>query len=113
MKTLLALAAAISVVVVVVLAVTGALRVRNAGDEVHITIDKKEVKEKAEQAIDKTKHLGDRVVEKTREILHSSEDRDDTLPSETPEDPQHLDPSTENSREYDMTLEQGQATESR
>jgi hypothetical protein len=64
MKTLLALVAAISVVVIVVLAVTGALRVRNAGDEVHITIDKKDVKEKAEQAIDKTKHLGKRVAEK-------------------------------------------------
>ena len=102
MKTLLALAAAVSIVVVVVLAMTGALRVRNAEDEVHITIDKNEVKEKAEKAIDKTKHLGERVTEKTREIFHSSEDRDDA------------DPSPENSREDDKTLEkEGQTTESR
>ena len=51
MKTLLALVAGVTIVGIVVLATVGALRVRNAGDEVHITIDKKEVKATTEQAV--------------------------------------------------------------
>jgi hypothetical protein len=60
------------VVVGVVLAATGVLRFRNTEDETGVTIDKKELKEKTEQAVEKTEKVGGEILDKTGKSLQKA-----------------------------------------
>jgi hypothetical protein len=65
----------IAVVVGVVLAATGVLRFQNTKDESIITIDKKELKEKAQgMAKEATKTEG-KILDKTSQTLHKAAER--------------------------------------
>ena len=83
MKTLLACFAVVVILGIIVVAVTGSLRVRNTDDEVNVTIDKSELKTKTEQAVNKAKQLGERAVERTREAISKSEPDESVQPSST------------------------------
>jgi hypothetical protein len=65
---------AILVVVGVALAATGVLHVQNTKDETGITIDKKEFKEKAQEAVKTTTDAGGKILDKTSEALHNAAD---------------------------------------
>jgi hypothetical protein len=66
MKTLLAFIAVAIIASIVIVAVSGALRVRNSDQEVNITIDKGQLKEKTEEAVEKARELGERLAGGTR-----------------------------------------------
>jgi hypothetical protein len=55
-----------------VLATAGVLRFQNTKDESIITIDKKELKEKAGKAFEKTEDAGSKILDKTGETLHKA-----------------------------------------
>ncbi|TVS15545.1 MAG: hypothetical protein EA424_15755 [Planctomycetaceae bacterium] len=105
--------AGVTIFGIIVLASVGALRVRNAGDEVQITIDKEEVKTRTEQAVDKTKHLGERGAETPREIFASSQADEDTTPSDPQANSRRLDPSTEPSGDHEEPSGNERANEER
>jgi hypothetical protein len=63
------------VVVGIVLAATGVLRFHNTEDQSGITIDKKELKEKAQDAVENTGEAGSAILNKTGEILHKAVER--------------------------------------
>jgi hypothetical protein len=113
MKTLLAFVAGVTIVGMIVLASVGALRVHNAGDEVQITIDKEEVKARTEQAVDKTKDLGERAAETTREFLSPAQADDAAPPSDPQANPHRPDASAETSGDHEKPSEKEQETEVR
>lgn len=53
----------------VVIAAVGALSVRGTDDEVNITIDKKQLREKAEEGVEKAKEAGNALLHSTGEAL--------------------------------------------
>jgi hypothetical protein len=63
---------AICIVGVAVLALSGVLHVRDTKNETGVTIDKKELKEKTEEAVKKTEAAGGKVLDKTGEALHKA-----------------------------------------
>ena len=56
------------------LATTGVVSVRNTKDETGVTIDKKELKEKTQEAVKKTEEAGGKVLDKTGEALRKAGD---------------------------------------
>jgi hypothetical protein len=83
----------IFVVVGVVLAATGVLRFQNTKDESIITIDKKELKEKAQGVATQAKQTEGKILDKTSETLHkaaehlrSPSDDKKSAPANTPPD---------------------------
>ena len=56
----------------VVLAATGFLRFRNSNDESGITLDKKELKEKSQEAVQKTEAAGGKILDPTSESLQKA-----------------------------------------
>ncbi len=68
------LVALVVVVVVVgaVLAMAGVLHFRSADHQATITIDKKELKEKTDKAVEKTEAVGSEILDKTGQILHKA-----------------------------------------
>jgi hypothetical protein len=111
MKTLLAFVAAVAIVGTIILASVGALGLRNTEREVQITIDKDEVKAATEQAVDKTKHLGERATETTREILSTLQADDDAPPSDPEKNPQRPDSPAEPSEDHEEKSENDQVME--
>lgn len=63
---------AIIVVIGVALAATGALHFRNTADESSVTLDKRELNQKAHEAIEKTREAGGEVLDKTGQALHNA-----------------------------------------
>src|SRR5208283_5252036 len=57
-----------------VLAMTGVLSIRDTKDETGVTIDKKELKEKSQDAVKKTEDAGGKVLDKTGEALRKAAD---------------------------------------
>lgn len=78
------------VVVGVLLATTGVLHFRSTKDETGLTIDKKELKEKTQEAVETTGRVGSRILDKTGETLRKAADRlrgsssDRSTPAKTP-----------------------------
>jgi hypothetical protein len=78
------------IVAVAVLAITGVLHVRDTKDETGVTIDKKELKEKTQEAVKKTEAAGSKALDKTGEALHKAADEirgashDQKTPAPTP-----------------------------
>lgn len=62
----------IVVVLGAVLAATGVLHVRNSDDESGVTIDKKELNQKTQEAVEKTENAGSKFLDKTGEALHKA-----------------------------------------
>ena len=58
-----------------VLAAAGVLHFRNATDQSTITIDKKELKEKTDKAVEKTEEVGGKILDKTGETLRKAAER--------------------------------------
>jgi hypothetical protein len=112
MKTLLAFGAIVTLAAIVVFASVGALRIFDTGDEVQITIDKEEIKETTEQAVDKTKDLGERAAESTREFFSPSDADDVESPSDPQASPRTTD-SSDTSEDYRTPSEKEQETELR
>ena len=75
MARLIATAVVILVVVGVVLAATGVLRFHNTEDETGVTLDKKELKAKTQEAVDTTEKAGGKLLEKTGDTLHKAAER--------------------------------------
>jgi hypothetical protein len=59
----------------VVLAAVGVVHVQNTQDKAGITIDKKELNEKTQEAVEKAKTAGNEVLHKTGQALHKAGDR--------------------------------------
>jgi hypothetical protein len=59
----------------VVLASTGVLRFHNTKDETGITLDKKELKEKSQEAVQKTEAAGGKILDRTSESLQKATQR--------------------------------------
>ena len=57
-----------------VLATTGVLSFRNTKDKTGITIDKKELKEKTQEAVKKTEAAGNTILDKTGEAMRKAGD---------------------------------------
>ena len=74
MSRLIMIAFVILVVCGAVLATTGVLSVRNTKDATGVTIDKKELKEKSQDAVKKTEDAGGKVLDKTGEALRKAAD---------------------------------------
>ena len=91
MTRLIVLTIAILVVVGAVLATSGVLRVQNSKDESGITIDKKELKEKTQEAVKTTEAAGGKILDKTGEALHKAAEKvrapspDQKTPATTPQ----------------------------
>jgi hypothetical protein len=62
------------VLVCAALALTGVLTFHNSKDETGVTIDKKELKEKTQEAVKKTEETGGKILDKTGEALHKAAD---------------------------------------
>ena len=75
MKRLILAMVVILGVVGVVLATTGVLHFRNTKDETGVTIDKKELKEKTQEAVEKAEKAGGKILDKTGETLHKAGER--------------------------------------
>ncbi len=74
MRRLMMAAIAIIVLAGVVLAATGVLRIQNNNKETRVTIDKKELKEKTQEAVKKTEEAGGKVLDKTGKALREAAD---------------------------------------
>jgi hypothetical protein len=72
MSRLIALIVTTAVVVGAVLAATGVLRFQNTRDEAAVTIDKKQLKEKTQKAIEKAEKTGGGILDKTGEALQKA-----------------------------------------
>jgi len=78
------------VAVGILLGVTGVLSFQNTKDESIIKIDKKEFKEKTQNAVEKTKEAGGKALDRTGETLHKAAEElrgspnDKQTPKETP-----------------------------
>jgi hypothetical protein len=94
MRRLLLILIAFVVVAGIVLAAVGALSIQNTPDKTSITIDKTELKEKAQEAIHHTKEAGSAILKQTGKELHkageslnkSPQDQSPPTKSENPQD---------------------------
>ena len=62
----------IAVVIGVLLAMAGVLHFRNDTDQTSVTIDKKELKDKAQDVVGKTEEAGGKILDKTSTALHKA-----------------------------------------
>jgi hypothetical protein len=69
---LLKIALGIAVLAVAVLAATGVIYFRNTENDASVTIDKKELKEKTHEAIEKTREAGSEGLDRMGQALHKA-----------------------------------------
>jgi hypothetical protein len=91
---MLVLLVVIVVAVGVVLGVSGVLHFQNTRDKAGLTIDKKEIREKTENAVNEAKEAGGKVLDKTGQALHKAaaglrESPPDRPPAATPAPDDH------------------------
>lgn len=72
MRRLIFAVGLIGVLVCAVLATAGVLHVRNSENETSITLDKKDLQEKTQEAIDSAKETGGRILESTGKAMHKA-----------------------------------------
>lgn len=79
------------IAIVAVLGASGVLQFDNTKDKATITVDKEELKNKADEAVQETKATGGKILDKTSETLHKAADdlrgdssQDRQTPRETP-----------------------------
>jgi uncharacterized membrane protein len=95
---------AVVVLVGALLAATGVLYVQNSNDKTGITIDKKELKEKTDEAVKKTEEAGSKALDKAGQAMHNAADamrgssHDSTRPATTPRRTDKSLPDPEGSR---------------
>jgi hypothetical protein len=73
-KIILAIVA-LAVLTGIVLAATGVLRVRNTENTFNIELHKKDLEQKTNEAVEKSKQAGDAILEKTGELPHKAGDK--------------------------------------
>jgi hypothetical protein len=72
MSRLLSTIAIIVMAVVAVLGTVGVLHFQNADDKAGITVEKKDLEEKTEKAVEKTEEVGGEILDKTGKALHKA-----------------------------------------
>ncbi len=72
MRRLILTLAVLAIVAGAVIAAVGALHIGSTEDKVNITIDKKQLKEKAEQGLEQAKETGSAILHQTGEALRKA-----------------------------------------
>ena len=75
MRNLIYLVGLVVIVGTLVLAAIGVLNVRNTSDEINLSIDKNELEQKTEKAMETIKEAGEHVLEDTDEPARGTNDR--------------------------------------
>ena len=86
MRNLIYLVGLVVIVGTLVLAAIGVLNVRNTSDEINLSIDKDELKQKTEQTMEAVNEAGEHVLEDTEAPTHGTNDRSKDELIEEPSD---------------------------